>query len=152
MVTHLRDYLRATDIHLALQGTTKSAVMMELVTSLGLGSESSSIIYRVLERREMLGSTGVGHGLAIPHCRTHLVPRLRVVFGRKSSGVAWEAVDAMPVTRIFLLVAPPIEVANDYLPVLGRIARLMSQSGVPERLDSAATAEDVLSLLDESGV
>ena len=150
-MTSLREHLRVADVHLSLSGNSKSAILAELVASLNLGPEPSSIVLKILERRELVGSTGVGHGVAIPHCRTQLVPRLRVVLGRKPGGVDWGAVDGLPVTRIFLLVAPPIEVSNEYLQVLGRIARLMNQSDVRERLDSAATPEDVLRLLDEMG-
>jgi len=148
-VTSLREHFRAADIHLAVEGTTKTAILAELVAGLGLGNEESSIILKILERRELVGSTGVGHGVAIPHCRTHLVPRLRVVLARKPGGVDWGAVDGLPVTRIFLLVAPPVEVSNEYLPVLGRIARLMNSSDIRERLDATATPEEVLQLLDE---
>lgn len=152
LVTNLRDYLQPLDIVLSVQGTTRSAILSELVARLGLPADSSSNLLKILEHREAVGSTGVGHGMAIPHCRTPLVPRLRVVFGRKADGVDWGAVDAGSVTRIFLLVAPPIEVANDYLPALGRIAQLMKQSAFRQRLDLATTPEDVLKLFDEPGV
>lgn len=150
-MTNLRDYLKPTDIHLSVRGATKPAVLSELVDSLGLAGEASSSILRNLERREAIGSTGVGHGMAIPHCRTSLIPRLRVVFGRRAEGVDWDAVDGQPVTRIFLLAAPPVEVANDYLPVLGRIAQLMKQSAFRQRIDEATAAEDVLRLFDDAG-
>lgn len=150
-MTNLSDYLQPSDIVLSVQGRTKSAVMSELVGRLGLPAGPSSSILKILEHREAVGSTGVGHGMAIPHCRTPLVLRLRMVFGRKADGVDWGALDAEPVSRIFLLVAPPIEVANDYLPALGRIAQLMRQSAFRQRLDSAAAPEDVLQLLDETG-
>jgi mannitol/fructose-specific phosphotransferase system IIA component (Ntr-type) len=151
-MTSLRDHLEPADIRLAVQAGTKHDILAELVGLLGLGAEPSSVILKVLERREALGSTGIGHGVAIPHCRTHLVPRLRVVLGRKSAGVDWGAVDAQPVTWIFLLAAPPVEVANDYLPVLGRIAQLMKDAGVRERLDATASPAEVLALIRDLGV
>jgi mannitol/fructose-specific phosphotransferase system IIA component (Ntr-type) len=77
------------------------------------------------------------------------VPRLRVVFGRKPGGLAWDAVDGQPVSYIFLLAAPPVEGSNDYLPVLGRIAELVKEPDVPNRLGQVTTAAEFLALLEE---
>jgi mannitol/fructose-specific phosphotransferase system IIA component (Ntr-type) len=148
----LRDFLRPDDIHLSLDGATKGAVLAELVASLGLTPEHSALLLRVLERRESLGSTGIGRGVAIPHCRTQLVDRLRVVFGRRPGGVEWDAMDHQPVSFIFLLAAPPVEVSNDYLPVLGRVAQLMQDPAIPARLNAVTTPADFLELLSEKSV
>ncbi|HEV8150079.1 MAG TPA: PTS sugar transporter subunit IIA [Gemmatimonadales bacterium] len=148
----LRDFLRPDDIHLSLDGATKGAVLAELVASLGLTPEHSALLLRVLERRESLGSTGIGRGVAIPHSRTQLVDRLRIVFGRRLGGIEWNAMDGQPVSFVFLLVAPPVEVSNDYLPVLGRVAQLMHDPEVPARLARALAPAEVLQLLDEKSV
>jgi PTS system nitrogen regulatory IIA component len=148
----LRDFLADSDILLELKGTGKDPVLAELVAQLGVGPEHEGLLLRILQRREALGSTGIGRGVAIPHCRTQLVSRLRVVFGRKPGGIPWEAVDGQPVSYIFLLAAPPIEVSNDYLPVLGRIAELVKEPSVPQRLGEVQTRAEFLSLLEERGV
>ena len=64
-------------------------------------------------------STGIGRGIAIPHCRSLVVNQLRVAYGRKQPGVDFNAIDGKPVTNFFLIVAPPLEVSNQYLPVTG---------------------------------
>jgi mannitol/fructose-specific phosphotransferase system IIA component (Ntr-type) len=145
----LRDFLRENDVHLELAGATKREVLAELVASLGLSPEQSALLLKVLERRESLGTTGIGRGVAIPHCRTQLVDRLRMVFGRRPGGVEWEAMDHQPVSFIFLLAAPPVEVSNDYLPVLGRVAQLMQDPEVPTRLSAVTTPSQFLELLGE---
>ena len=148
----LREFLAESDILLELKGASKDQVLGELVAHLGAGSEHDGLLLRILQRRESLGSTGIGRGVAIPHCRTQLVSRLRVVFGRKPGGISWDAVDGQPVSYIFLLAAPPVEVSNDYLPVLGRIAELVKEPSVPQRLGQVQTPTEFLNILDERGV
>src|SRR5437879_10777138 len=84
----------------------------------------------MLRRRETLGSTGIGQGIAIPHCRSLVVNRLRVAFGRKLDGIDFKAIDDRPVHYFFLIVAPPLEVSNQYLPVLGKIAQFAKEPDV----------------------
>ena len=148
----LSDFLAESDILLELSGSSKDAALSELVAHLGVGPENQSLLLRILQRRESLGSTGIGRGVAIPHCRTQLVTRLRVVFGRRTGGIPWDAVDGQPVRFVFLLAAPPVEVSNDYLPVLGRIAELVKEPSVPERLGQVGSPADFLALLAERRV
>jgi len=151
-VTTLSDFLAESDVVLELQGASKDGVLAELVGHLGVGPENQGVLLRVLQRRESLGSTGIGRGVAIPHCRTQLVNRLRVVFGRRPGGIPWDAVDGQPVSYIFLLAAPPVEVSNDYLPVLGRIAELVKEPTVPERLGQVRSPTEFRALLTERRV
>jgi mannitol/fructose-specific phosphotransferase system IIA component (Ntr-type) len=148
----LSDFVRESDIHLQLAGVTKDDVLASLVDSLGLAAPDAAFVLRILQRREHLGSTGIGRGVAIPHCRTAVVDRLRIIFGRRQGGVDFDAVDNQPVFYIFLLVAPPIEISNDYLPVLGRIAQLVKEPDVPARLGEVQSATEFLQLLAEKGV
>ena len=106
----------------------------------------------MLKRRENLGSTGIGRGIAIPHCRSLVVNQLRVAFGRKPGGVDFRAIDEQPVHNLFLIVAPPLEISNQYLPVLGKIAQFAKEADVAERLDRMESAEEFLRLLEEKGI
>ena len=95
------------------------------------------------------GSDGIGRGIAIPHCRSLVVSRLRVVFGRKPAGVDFKAIDDKPVHNFFLIVAPPMEVSNQYLPVLGKIAQFAKEPDVPDSLSKLESSEDFLRLLEQ---
>lgn len=148
----LRDFVAADSISLDLQGESKDDVLKELIGLLGLDAKSESILYKMLKRRENLGSTGIGRGIAIPHCRALVVSRLRVAFGRRSAGVDFRAIDDAPVRNFFLIVAPPLEISNQYLPVLGRIAQFCKEPEVPERLRALQAPEEFLALLQEKGV
>lgn len=102
----------------------------------------------MLKRRENLGSTGIGRGIAIPHCRSLVVNRLRVAFGRKPAGVDFNAIDNQPVHNFFLIVAPPLEVSNQYLPVLGKLAQFAKEPETTQRLASLQSGDEFLSLLE----
>jgi len=74
-----------------------------------------------------------------------------VAFGRKREGVDFKAIDGKPVHDIFLIVAPPLEVSNQYLPVLGKIAQFSKEPDIAERLDELETPDQFMQLLEERG-
>ena len=142
----LQDFLNRDAIKLELAGTTKDEVLREMIGLLDVDEKSQSILFKMLRRREALGSTGIGRGIAIPHCRALVVNKLKLAYGRKRDGVEYHAVDGRRVYHFFMIVAPPLEVSNDYLPVLGRIAQFANQKGVGEQLMALAQPEELFSL------
>jgi mannitol/fructose-specific phosphotransferase system IIA component (Ntr-type) len=110
------------------------------------------MLFKMLKRRETLGSTGIGQNIAIPHCRALVVTKLRVAFGRKLEGIDFKAIDDKPVHYFFLIVAPPLEVSNQYLPVLGKIAQFAKEADVVDRLAKINTPEDFLKLLEQKNI
>ena len=145
----LRDLFTAEVVELDLQSESKDDLLKELVSLLDLDEKSDAILFKTLKRRENLGSTGIGKGIAIPHCRSLVVNRLRLAYGRKRTGMDFNAIDGAPVHNFFLIVAPPLEVSNQYLPVLGKIAQFAKDPEVPERLLDLAEAGEFLDLLDQ---
>jgi mannitol/fructose-specific phosphotransferase system IIA component (Ntr-type) len=148
----LKEFFSDDAISLDLKAQTKDDILKELITLLKLDEKSEGMLFKMLKRRENLGSTGIGRGIAIPHCRSLVVNRLRVAFGRKTAGVDYKAIDDKPVQYFFLIVAPPLEVSNQYLPVLGKIAQFAKQEDVPKRLLAIKTAGEFLKLIEEKGV
>jgi nitrogen PTS system EIIA component len=148
----LREFFSEDVVKLDLDSTAKDDVLKEMISLLSLDEKSESILYKMLKRRENLGSTGIGKGIAIPHCRSLVVNRLRVAFGRKSQGLDFRAIDDQPVYNIFLIVAPPLEVSNQYLPVLGKIAQFSKEADVPSRLQQISSPREFLALLEEKGI
>ena len=151
-IMHLREFFSADAISLDLQAAEKDGILKELISLLKLDEKSEAVLYKMLKRRENLGSTGIGRGIAIPHTRSLVVQRLRVAFARKRDGVDFKAIDEKPVYNFFLIVAPPLEVSNQYLPVLGKIAQFAKEPDVPDRLGSLSDPQQFLDLLDEKGV
>jgi mannitol/fructose-specific phosphotransferase system IIA component (Ntr-type) len=148
----LREFFSEEAVQLELQGTSKDEVLKELIGLLGLDEKAEGMLFKMLKRRENLGSTGIGRGIAIPHCRSLVVNRLRVAFGRKRDGVDFKAIDDKPVHFLFLIVAPPLEVSNQYLPVLGKIAQFSKEADVPGRLLALESPAEFMALLEEKRV
>ncbi len=148
----LREFFDTEAVELDLQGESKDEIVKELIGLLSLDEKSEGILFKMLKRRENLGSTGIGRGIAIPHCRSLVVNRLRIAFGRKVDGIEYSAIDDAPVHHFFLIVAPPLEVSNQYLPVLGKIAQFAKEADVPERLAELQTADEFLALLEEKSI
>ena len=148
----LREFFADDAINLQLQSATKDDVLKELVGLLTLDDKAEQTLVKMLKRRETLGSTGIGQNIAIPHCRALAVNRLRVAFGRKLEGIDFNAIDGKPVHYFFLIVAPPLEVSNQYLPVLGKIAQFSKEPDVPQRLLGLTEPRQFLELLKEKGV
>jgi len=148
----LREFFSEDAISLHLQGTKKDEVLKEMIGLFKLDEKQQALLFKMLKRRETLGSTGIGQGIAIPHCRSLVVSKLRVAFGRKLEGVDFKAIDDKPVYYFFLIVAPPLEVSNQYLPVLGKLAQFAKEADVPERLAKVATPREFLQLLEEKNL
>ena len=143
----LRDLFTAESVSLNLAAASKDEVLKELVALLNVDAKASGTLFKTLKRRENLGSTGIGKGIAIPHCRSLVVNRLRLAYGRKPEGLDFKAIDNQPVHHFFLIVAPPLEVSNQYLPILGKIAQFAKDPEIPRTLATVDDTEEFLELL-----
>jgi mannitol/fructose-specific phosphotransferase system IIA component (Ntr-type) len=148
----LREFFAEDAIALDLKGETKEAILHELIKLLKLDDKAEATLFKKLMSREELGSTGIERGFAIPHSRALVVNKLRVAFGRKADGVDYKSIDGKPAQYFFLIVAPPLEVSNQYLPVLGKIAQFAKEPDVARRLLEIKSAREFLALIEEKGV
>lgn len=145
----LRELFTPESVKLTLQSESKDDILKELIKLLQLDEKSEAILFKTLKRRENLGSTGIGKGIAIPHCRSLVVNELRLAYGRKPEGVEFNAIDNEPVYNFFLIVAPPLEVSNQYLPVLGKVAQFAKDPDIPKKLSELSDPSEFLALLEE---
>ena len=102
----------------------------------------------MLAERERLGSTAIGDGIAIPHGKIRGVNRIVGVFGRHSKGVDFDSLDGNPTHLFFVLVAPE-ESTSLHLKALARVSRLFRDGSFRERLEAAASAEDLYGFIVE---
>jgi PTS system nitrogen regulatory IIA component len=132
-----------------LRARSKDGVLKELTQTLvKTGSaRDADLVLGMLRQREALGSTGIGNGVAIPHGRSLAVSEMVVLFARSSRGVAFDAVDAEPVHLFYLIVAPPNDRANLYLPFLGKLVEVLKSDANRERLLEAGSFDDVVEVL-----
>ena len=147
----LRDFFSVSDISLDLDAPTRDEALARTVGLLHVGERTEATILKVLHRRELMGSTGFGRGIAIPHCRSLVIPRIRLAYARFQHGIEWDALDGQAVYHVFLITAPPNEISNQYLPVLGRLAQFARDPEVPRLLNSLSRPPEFLSLLESIG-
>jgi PTS system nitrogen regulatory IIA component len=106
-------------------------------------------IYDALAERERLGTTGIGTGVAIPHCRLPELTRLYGLFARLERPVPFDAIDDQPVDLVFLLLAPQ-EAGAEHLKALARVSRLLRDRAMCEKLRGANSADALYALLGGS--
>lgn len=147
----LVEFFAPDEVELELDAEGKEAALRELIGLLSV-NEKADELFSLLKKRENLGSTGIGKGIAIPHCRSLVVDRLRVVYGRKPAGLDFEAVDGKAVHHLFLIVAPPVEISNQYLPVLGKIAQFCKNPKNLARLDEVESEAEFFEVLEQADV
>lgn len=133
-----------------LRAPTKRQVLQELARrAAALTGIGDKRIYDALAERERLGTTGIGTGVAVPHCRLPELTRLYGMFARLERPVPFEAIDDQPVDLVFLLLAPT-EAGAEHLKALARVSRLLRDKAVCEKLRGANSADALYALLTGS--
>jgi PTS system nitrogen regulatory IIA component len=98
--------------------------------------------------RESIGSTGIGHGIAIPHCRTNLVNDIVCAYGTSDAGIDFDSLDGEPVHSIFLLLTPPDQ-KEKHLQLMKSFASQIRKEHFCEFLHQVTTAQGLIELLAE---
>ena len=143
----LTDLIAPNAVVPALKVTSKKQAIQEMaVLAAQLTGHSESTIAEILLQREKLGSTGVGNGIAIPHGKLPKLAKLFGMFARLEHPVDFEALDGQPVDLVFLLLAPETAGA-DHLKALARIARLLRDPDVAQKLRTSQDAEALYAVL-----
>jgi len=148
----LLDFFEPGSVDLELSANSKNGILRELVELLDLDEESGGVLYKTIKRRENLGSTGIGKRIAIPHCRSLVVRKLRLAYGRKRGGLDFNSIDGEPVSHFLLIVAPPLELSSQYLPVLGKIAQFAKDPDITQKLAALTRPDEFLALLKERDI
>jgi len=99
-------------------------------------------VFRALWRREQIGSTAIGHGVALPHARIPGIAAPLMLFMRPKYAIDFDAPDGRLVTRIWVILVPADGSADDHLNLLASVAEWCSDEGLRANLDSAATADE----------
>lgn len=147
------DFIHTGAIQAELQATTKEGVIEELVQSLlqagQINAEQRDDIIAAIMKREELGSTGIGRGVAVPHTKHPSVQKLVGTVGVSEPGVDFDSLDGERVQLFFLLISPP-ERPGDHLRALENISRQLRDETFCRFLKQSRTAEDVQQLLQEA--
>jgi PTS system fructose-specific IIA component/PTS system nitrogen regulatory IIA component len=147
------DFVCKDAIQSQLSALDKEAVIQELVGALIAAgqvkaTEQESIVKAIMKREE-LGSTGIGRGVAVPHTKHPSVDRLIGTVGVSTEGVDFQSLDGEKVQLFFLLISPP-DRPGDHLRALENISRQLRDDSFCRYLKQSKTAEDIQQLLEES--
>ncbi len=145
----LTDVLTPDAILPAVKGVSKKQVLQELASfAATLANISESEVLEALVQRERLGSTGIGHGIAIPHGKMPKLTHLFGIFARLEKPVDFDALDGEPVDLVFLLLAPE-GAGADHLKALSRVARALRDPAIAQKLRKSHDASALFSLLTQ---
>ena len=145
---NLKKVLTKDSVLLSLKANTKQDVIEEMVTFLadaGKMGDRDAALNAVLAREAKM-STGMQHGIAIPHGKTDSVDQLIVAIALKPDGVDFGAMDEKP-SSIFVMTLSPENHTGPHIQFLAEISKLLSQDALRAKLLAAKNEEDVLSLL-----
>ncbi len=136
-----------------LAAVNKEGVIREMVESLRAagqfrGSDLEDVVKAIL-KRELLGSTGIGRGVAIPHTKHNSVDRLIGTVAVSSKGVAFDSLDGEPV-YVFVLLISPQDRPGDHLRALENVSRCLRDDGFVRSLRQAGSRENISALLDRA--
>jgi mannitol/fructose-specific phosphotransferase system IIA component (Ntr-type) len=148
----MTDFVAREAIIPELTATTKESVIREMVSGLGhanllKGGDPEDIVKAVL-KRELLGSTGIGRGVAIPHTKHSSVDRLVGTVAVSRPGVPFDSLDGEPV-HVFVLLISPQDRPGDHLRALENVSRSLRDDAFVRSLRQATTRESIWGLLGE---
>jgi PTS system nitrogen regulatory IIA component len=138
-------------VFFGLPGHTREELLDELarrVAAQGAVSDPAELADRLLDR-EKLGCTGLGDGIAIPHCKLKDLGRVILAVATTAEPVDFGAADGKPITLVFLVVSPANGAAT-HLQALARVSRMLRTPGVAARLRGAAGAEQLREAVREA--
>lgn len=137
----LSDFLDFDAIKTSLPSGNKRSLLQQLANLAGqrLKLDSPTILASLVER-EQLGSTGFGHGVAIPHGKIEGLPRIYGLFARLAEAVDYKAIDGAPIDLVFLLLSPP-NAGAEHLKALAAVSRVTRDAALLERLRGARSRD-----------
>jgi mannitol/fructose-specific phosphotransferase system IIA component (Ntr-type) len=145
----LANLLSAEQIIPEMKATERWAAIVELIDLLvGLSkikSQDRDSILTALRQREETMSTGIGFGIAIPHCSSDRLDEVVAAFGRSNAGIEFDALDNSLVKFVVLFIVPKNQFQT-HLRTLASIAKFLNDRSVRESLAGAKSAEEILSI------
>jgi PTS system nitrogen regulatory IIA component len=136
-----------------LSADDKEGVIREMVQALqtanGIEAKEAENIVKAVLKREELGSTGIGRGVAVPHAKHASVDRLIGTVAVSNEGVDFDSLDGEKAHLFFLLISPP-DRPGDHLRALEKISRQLRDDTFCRFLKQAKSPEDIRQLLEEA--
>lgn len=145
---NLLDILTPECVRSPLAASDKKGVIDELVDCLAANGRvaNAKALKEAVWTREQTRTTGIGHGLAIPHGKCPGMASLAMAIGKPAKPMDFEAIDGQPVKLVVLLASPP-DRTSDHIQALARISRLMTMDEFRERIYATQSPAEIYELL-----
>jgi PTS system nitrogen regulatory IIA component len=146
------NFIVATRVDCDCKAGSKKRVLEQVGELLATAAPnlSSEEVFEQLLERERLGSTGLGHGIALPHARLKGITQACGALVRLETGVDYDAIDNQPVDLVFGLLVPH-DATQEHLQLLAKLASLFSNEGFRNKLREAKDCDAVIALTQHAG-
>jgi nitrogen PTS system EIIA component len=146
---NIREFLSAADVAIDVRARDKAGLLKELAGRAAAAINlPADMVVAAIEKRDDLGSTGIGRGVAIPHARLREIKKPVGLLARLKSPVEFDAVDEQPVDLVFLLILPAAS-QLDQLNALAAVARTLRDADVLRKMRSAASTTELYRVVTE---
>jgi len=146
------DYINERTIVLDIEETDRDAVIRRLaglMKATGIVVDEDAVVRAALDR-ELISTTGIGEGIAIPHAKSDGATDPVLAFARSAAGVDWNSLDEKPAHLIFMIAVPEAAAGTEHLKVLAQLSRSLMKPSFRASIEMAATPADVLAALASS--
>jgi len=152
---YIIDYLKPEGISIKAKGKNKKGIISNLLKQAAendiLSNENIDEIYSAVMAREQQSSTGIGNGIAIPHCKIDIVSHGIILAATTPTGIKYNSIDNKPVNILFLFLFPGNE-NKEYLQVLAKAARLFSDEIIRNKLILSNTSEEFREVIAKNDI
>jgi PTS system nitrogen regulatory IIA component len=149
MTTKIKDFLAASDVVIDVRAADKASLLRDLAARAASALDlPADAVANEIEKRDELGSTGIGGGVSMPHARLREVKRPFGVFARLKGAIEFDAIDGQPVDLVFLLLLPASS-QLDQLNALAAVARKLRDADVLRKLRSATSGTEFYRAISE---
>ncbi|PCJ59484.1 MAG: PTS sugar transporter subunit IIA [Planctomycetota bacterium] len=150
-IHNIFDYLDIKRVNLNLKSNDKIEIIKELaqpIIASGKIKDHEAFLNDVFTREEQ-GSTGIGEGIAIPHCRSEHVDQIMISIGKKNEGIDFDSIDD-EIVKVFFLLAIPKTNMQTYLEIISKLSRVLNSEGFKENFLNAESEMNLLDIFKEA--
>jgi fructose PTS system EIIBC or EIIC component len=144
----LQDLLSINDININLHSQNKIDLLTQMSNSLASKispTDNNMILTKILERESVM-STGIGYGIAIPHCRIPDIDRFFMISARTTTGIDFASIDGQAVRIVFMIISP-VNFITEHTQILAALSKLMSQENIRDQLLKANSTQEYHSVI-----
>jgi len=144
------NYIPSTLVSVRTKTKSKKRVIEELtglfVKTKDVGKKYANEVCKAVLKRETLGSTGIGFGIALPHVRHKKIKKIKLAFTNSVDGIEFNSLDGEPVHIVFLLIGPE-KAGREYTQILSELAQYLNDPYFRRDLLAASSKKDVLAAI-----